>query len=84
MRGRPIAVHRLRGDDQRVRRVETTGDADHDLRVADRPQPLLETGDLDVVGLVAVLLEALVVGGHEREALELAQEAEVASPAGRA
>ena len=74
----PGAVHRLRGDDQRVGRVEAAGDADDDLRVADRAQPLLQPGDLDVVGLVAVEVEPVDVGGDERVALDGAPEAEVA------
>ena len=41
------------------------------------PQPLLEAGDLDVVGLVAVEVEALDVGRDERIALDAAPEPEV-------
>ena len=41
-------------------------------------QPLLEPGDLDVVGLVAVEREPLGVVGHEREAVDLAAQADVA------
>ena len=71
------AVHRLGRDDERVRRVETTRDTDDDLRLADRAHALLECADLDLVRLVAVLGEAGFVGGHEREALDLALETEV-------
>ena len=79
----PGAIHRLGGDEQRLGRVEPAGDADDDLRVADRPQPLLQAGDLDVVGLVAVEVEAVDVGRDERVALHAAPEPEVACPAGR-
>ena len=72
------AVHRAGGHDQRVGGVESARDPDDDLGVADRPQPLQEAGDLDVVGLEAVLLEAGGVGRHEREALDVAPEPEVA------
>ena len=45
-------------------------------------QPLLEPGDLDVVGLVAVLGEPGRVVGHEREAVERAPQADVARGGG--
>ena len=61
-RARPVEpVHRLGRDDERVGRVEAAADADDDLGLpvsADGAQPLLEPGDLDVVGLVAVEREA--------------------------
>ena len=41
-------------------------------------QPLLEPGDLDVVGLVAVEGQPLGVVGHEREAVDLAAQPDVA------
>ena len=47
-------------------------------------QPLLEPGDLDVVGLVAVQRQPLDVVGHEREPVDLAAQADVAGRAGRA
>ena len=76
---RPVQpVHRLGGDDQRVRRVQAAGDPDDDLGLADRAEPLLEPGDLDVVGLVAVQREPLDVVGHEREPVDLAAQADVA------
>ncbi len=78
VRGRLQPVHRLHRDDQRVRGVEAAGHADHDLGVADRPEPLLEPGDLDVVGLVAVEGEPLGVVGHERVAVDVAAQADVA------
>ena len=53
-------VHGLGGDDQRVGRVEPAADADDDLAAWPMAvQPLLEPGDLDVVGLVAVEREPL-------------------------
>ena len=50
-------VHRAGGDDQRVCRVQPTGQPEHHLRVVQRPQPLLQTRDLDVVGLIAILFQ---------------------------
>ena len=77
---RPVfAVHRTGGDDQRMRRVQTAGDADHHLRIVQRAQPLLEPGDLDVVGLVAILLQPCGIRGHEREALDLAAQSDVSA-----
>ena len=72
-------VHGTGRDDQRVRRVEAAGDADDHLGLADRVQSLLEPGDLDVVGLVAVERQTLGVVGHEREAVDLAAQADVAA-----
>ena len=73
----PEQVDRLGGDDQRMGGIETAGDADHDALGAGRAHALHEAGDLDVVGLVAILLEQALVARHEREALDLAQEADV-------
>ena len=53
-------------------------DADDDLGLADGAQPLLEPGDLDVVRLVAVEREAVLVVGDEGEAVDLAEQPEVA------
>jgi hypothetical protein len=64
------AVHCLRGDDQRLGGVEAAGDADDDLFDAGGAQALDQAGDLDVVGLVTILLERLRVSGNEREARE--------------
>jgi hypothetical protein len=58
--------------------VEATTDADDDLGLADGAQPLLESGDLDVVRLVAVEGESLLVVGDEGEAVDLAEQADVA------
>ena len=70
-------VHRLGRHDQGVGGVEPAADPDDDLGLPDRLQALLEPGDLDVVGLVAVLRQPLGVVGHEREAVDLAPQAEV-------
>ena len=78
-RARPAqAIHRPGGDDQGVGGVQAPGDADHDLRLADRPQPLLQAGHLDVVRLVAVLGEPGRVRRDEREPRERPPQAEVA------
>ena len=45
---------------------------------AGRLQPLHQPGDLDVVGLVAVLLEPRRIGRHEREALDLPLQPDIA------
>ena len=73
----PLPVHRPRRDDQGVGGVQTAGDPDDDLGVVQRAQPLLEAGDLDVVALVAVLLEPCGVVGHERESLDLTAQPDV-------
>ncbi len=70
-------VDRLGGDDQGVGGIETAGDADDNTLGAGRAHALHEAGDLDVVGLVAILLEQALVARHERKALDLAQEADV-------
>ncbi len=75
-------VDRLGGDDQRVGRVEAAGHADHHPLDACRSQPLHEPGDLDVVGLVAILREALAVRRHEREALDRAARSPTSSMGG--
>ena len=71
-------IHCARGDDQRVCRIQPAGNPDDDLRVVQRAQPLFQPGDLDVVGLVAILLQALRIGRHEREPLDLAPQSDVA------
>ncbi len=58
MAARPAQqVERPGADDQRVGGIEPAGDADHHALDAGRAQPLRQARDLDVVGLVAVLLE---------------------------
>ena len=52
--------------------------------LADGVQPLLEPGDLDVVGLVAVERQPLGVVGHEREPVDLAAQPDVAARAAAA
>ena len=58
-------------------RIQAARDADDDLRVADRSQALHEAGHLNVVGLVAVLLQACRVVGDEGEAVDGALQAQV-------
>ena len=60
-----------------MRRIEAARDADHHLARARGLEPLREAGDLDVVGLVAILREAGGVGRHEREALDPSHQAEI-------
>jgi hypothetical protein len=50
-------VHRAGGDDHRVGGVQPAGQPEHHLRVVQRAQPLLQTGDLDVVGLIAIMFQ---------------------------
>ena len=55
---RPVfPVHRAGGDDQRMGGVQPTRNTDHHLRVVQRAQPLLQSRNLDVVGLVAILFQ---------------------------
>ena len=54
-------VHRLGRDDQRMGGIEPARHADDDCFDAGGLQPLLRPGDLDVVGLVAVLRRAVPV-----------------------
>ena len=70
-------VHRMCGNDQRVRRIQAARDADDDFRVADRAQALDQSGHLNVVGLVAVLLQARGVVGDEGEAVHRSLQAQV-------
>ncbi len=83
LRGRPSRSIAFAADDERVGRVEAATDADDDLGLADRGEPLLEAGHLDVVGLVAVEREAGRVVGDEGVAVDLAEQADVAGRAGR-
>ena len=71
-------VHRLGRDDQRLRRVEPARDADDDALDPRRLQPLGQAGDLDVVGLVAILGEPPRVGRDEGEALDRPLEPDIA------
>ena len=64
--------------DQRMGEIEPAGDADDDPLGAGGTQPLHQAGDLDVVGLVAVLIEPRRIGRHERKAFDPALQAEVA------
>ena len=56
----------------------------HHLRVVQRAQPLLQTGHLDVVGLIAILLQPSRIRRHERKPLDLAAAARCRRPADRA
>ena len=67
-------VHRAGDDEQSVCRVEAARHADDGLRRPDRAHALLEPRYLDAERLVAVLVEARRVVGHEREAVERAAE----------
>ncbi len=71
-------VHRLCGDDECLRRVETARDADHDLLDPGRGQPLHEPVHLDVVGLEAALVAHERIGRDERESLDSPAERDVA------
>ena len=73
----PQQVHRAGSHDQRVRRIQAARDPDDDLWVADRAQALDQAGDLNVVGLVAVLLQARGVVGDEGEAVDRSLQAQV-------
>jgi hypothetical protein len=55
----PDEIHRLAGDDQRLGGIEPARDADDGSLHAGRRQPLRQPGDLNVVGLVAILGEPL-------------------------
>ncbi len=70
-------IERIRRDDQRMGRIEAAGNADHHPLDADRAQPLHQSGDLDVVTLVAILLQTGGIGRHEGKALHPAQQAEI-------
>ncbi len=75
---RPVfPVHRAGGDDHRVRGVQPAGQPEHHLRVVQRAQPLLQAGDLDVVGLVAVMFQPGRIRRHEREPLDLTAQPDV-------
>ena len=65
-------VHRAGGDDQGVRGVQSAGQPQHHLRIVQCAQPLLEAGHLDVVGLIAILLQPSLIRRHKREPLDLA------------
>ena len=70
-------VEGLSADDQRLGRIQPAGNPDHHPFDPRRPQPLREAGDLDVVGLVTILLQTRDVGRHEGEALDRAAEADI-------
>ena len=63
-------IHRLRCHDQRVRRIQPAGYADHYPLRSDRAQSLHKSSDLDVVCFVTILLEPALIAGHERKAFD--------------
>ena len=77
LRGRPSRSIALAATMSAWVRVEPAAHADDDLRAPDRLQPLFEPRDLDVVRLVAVEREALLVVGHEGEAVDLSEQPDV-------
>ncbi len=74
----PEQVERPAAHDQRVGGIEPARHADHHAFDPGRAQPLRQAGDLDVVGLVAILLEPCGIGRHERKALDLALQTDIA------
>ena len=68
---------------QGVGRVQPPAHADNDAGAANGAQPLDEGGDLDVVGLVAVLGESGRVVGDEGEAVDGAPQADVGAGDGQ-
>ena len=70
-------IHRAGGHDQCVRRIQATRDTDDDLGVTDRAQALDQAGHLNVVGLVAVLLQAGGIVGDKGEAVDCSLQTQV-------
>ena len=77
------AVDGAGGHDECVGRVQPPAHADDDPGLADGAQPLDEGGDLDVVGLVAVLGESGRVVGDEGEAVDGAPQPDVGAGDGQ-
>ena len=70
VRSRPTQhIHCARRDDQSMRGIEATGNTNNDLRITDRLEALNQTMNLNIVGLVAVLSQALRIVGNERETI---------------
>jgi hypothetical protein len=82
LRGRAERIEGLRGDDQGLRRIEATGDADDDLLDPRALQPLAQAMRLDVVGLEAELVQPRIIIRHEGEALDSALQAEIGDAIG--
>ena len=70
-------VEGLGADDQRLCGVQAAGDADDHFLQAGCLHPLHQAGNLDVVGLVTILLQPSGIGGDEGEAFERAEEADI-------
>ena len=65
-------VHRAGADEQRLGRIETAGDAEHDLLDAGRREPLHERRDLDAVDLGTALVTGRRIGWHVGKAVDAA------------
>ena len=77
------AVDGTGGDDERVGGVQAAADPDDDPGKPDGPQPLDQTGHLNVVGLVAVPGQAGRVVGDEGEAVDDAAQADIGTRGGQ-
>ena len=71
-------IERLGTDQQRLGGVQAAGNPDHHLLQSGGANPLRQPGDLDVVGLVTILLQPSDIRRHERKALDPATEADIA------
>ena len=86
--GQAQAITGLGGDDQRVGGVQAPRDPDAQawrmgrVAAADGQHAPFQTGDLDVVALVAVLLQTVGIVGHEREAVHGALQPEISRRGG--
>ncbi len=66
----PQQIERLRANNQRLRRIQPAGNANDHLSESGRAQPLRQTGDLNVIGLVTILLQPRDIRRHERKPLD--------------
>ena len=86
--GQAQAITGLGGDDQRVGGVQAPRDPDAQawrmgwVAAADGQHAPFQAGDLDVVALVAVLLQTVGIVGHEREAVHGALQPEISHRGG--
>ena len=67
---KPERIEGARRDDQRMGRVETAGYADDDVLAIGDLQAFAQSLHLDVEGLVAIVVEARRIVGHEGEAVD--------------
>ncbi len=74
----PERIEGPRRHEQRMRGVEPSRDPDHHTLAARRLHALHQPLHLDVEGLVAILVEAQRIVGHERKAVDLSLEARIA------